>query len=108
MFRKVIVLLTLMFMPHFASAGAWTGWHKIHIVYAQNNGKVLMALAPDHQHINPDSCAKMGYLILRPENQGFEQIYKMALTAKAAGTNFRVFLSGCDGDYPVIAHSMTY
>jgi hypothetical protein len=97
-----------MLVPSTSFAGAWTTWHKVHVLYTQNNGNVLMRLKTDNNHINPDGCIAKNYLVLHPDNKAYDEIYKMALTAKASGKNFRVFLAGCHGDWPKIAHSMIW
>lgn len=104
--NKLIALITLVLLPVTSYAGKWTDWQKVHIVYAYNNGIVYFALKANHKHINDDGCNSNSYLILRKNNASYDQIYKMALTAKASDRQFRVYLSGCSGNYPTIQHAM--
>ena len=95
---KLLLLFIVLVGP--VKAGEWNNWGKVEEVYTYpaRNG-VYFKL---DNHVNPDTCSSSTYLMLSKDNLLFGETYSLLLSAFSAKKSVRIFVAGCDGNYPKI------
>ncbi len=101
---KRLLLVLALCMPLQSFAGAWTQFLPVREVYTYSSGYVFITLDPYTAHVNPDGCERTSPLRVEVNQANSEQIYQMALTAKASNKKVSAYIGGCGKIYPKVLH----
>lgn len=99
---KVVLGVMLMLPSIFALAGGSAGNKPVKIIHYYDGHLGVLVQQPDM--IDPDSCGRKEWYILRDSHPHYKEIYSLILASHVSGQPLEFFLVGCVQGLPSIAH----
>lgn len=105
-FSGVLVGGMLMLSSIFAVAAGPAGNKPVKIIHYYDGHTGVLIQQPDM--LDPDSCGRKEWYILRDTHPHYKEIYSLILAAHISGQPLEFYLAGCLQGLPSIAHVYSY